>query len=97
MTMTDAQGVQTPELDRRKTIMDSTEHPHDTLTRFVDWLSERGIELAEWDESDDPLRDSELRPVYAYSNREKLLADFFDLDLDKIETERRALLEAIGK
>jgi hypothetical protein len=51
-----------------------------TVQRFLDWLfDEQNLVL-----EPDPGR-----------SREQLMADFFGLDLRKIETERRAVLDAI--
>jgi len=94
------------------------------LGAFLDWLSERGICLAEypktcahhnrWEEREnhckkgntlDPFdcgpgcndfeeeEESELRPTQ--HRIERLLADYFEIDLVKVEEERRAMLESL--
>lgn len=80
----------TPELDRRSEIMDSLRHPHEVLTDFYDWLQSRHIWLAHYVKYDE-YRDEQLTPIS--TNPEVLFAQFFGIDLDKIETEQRALLD----
>lgn len=56
---------------------------------FLEWLQgERGIVLAEYDDDEE-----DLVPVHI--RIENLLAEFFEIDLNKVEEERRALLESI--
>lgn len=53
---------------------------------FLDWLEERGIVLAHYDEDD-------LERVF--TRKEDLLAEYFDVDLKAVERERRAILAGI--
>jgi hypothetical protein len=53
------------------------------LGAFLDWLQEQGIALYH----DEP------EPLAVCLTTEKLLAKYFEIDLDKIETEKRAMLE----
>lgn len=75
---------------------------------FLEWLDNHGIQLAVWDNNySGVVRDSEgneedfsgkLVPDWKHkgdSGINKLLAEYFDIDLDKIEKERRALLNWI--
>lgn len=55
---------------------------------FLEWLQEKGVVLASYHEHDD-----ELYP-YRYSI-ETLLAEFFEIDLEKVEEETRAILEKL--
>lgn len=71
----------TPELERRHVHIESGE-AH-VLGRFLDALAARGIVLARWVGND-------LYP--AGEHEEATIAAFYDLDLDKIELEKRALL-----
>jgi hypothetical protein len=73
----------TPELDRQRAVI--TTGANTVVGGFLDHLQEAGIVLARWHE------DRDLLYQISESN-EHLMADFFDLDLDKIEWERRALL-----
>ncbi len=62
------------------------------IGEFIDWLqNEKKIHLAHWQEGDR----EEL--AYAHESIEKLLAEFFKIDLDKVEKERTALLKWIQK
>ena len=55
---------------------------------FLDWLVyDKGIYLAEY---------SELDELWAINTPfERLLAEYFEIDLDKVEDERRAMLEGL--
>jgi hypothetical protein len=79
----------TPELDKQHKIIESG--ASDTLTEFYDWLSERGWLLARWEANGK--WNEYLEPVY--TRPEQLFAEFFGIDLDKIESERRAVLEEL--
>jgi hypothetical protein len=89
--------METPELDHQLAIINSGESH--TLTRFFDWLDKKGYYIAEWvellDENDDGtlIEDSFLMRVT--TPLEYLLAEFFSIDLNKIEEERRAILEEL--
>lgn len=73
----------TPECDLMVSVSDDSHK----IGEFLDWLEDQGIHLAEWDEDDQMMPHRE--------SYERLLARFFGIDLDKVETERRALLEHI--
>lgn len=73
---------------------------------FLEWLSNQGIVLSKYDHDfSGTLRDSEgneedcdemLMPAWEYKGDtgiNKLLAEYFDIDLNKVEEERRALLK----
>lgn len=82
--------MNTPELDKQHAVIESGES--ETLTRFYDWMQESGYVIAEYreyDEYDDP----RLTPVRR--GPERLFADFFEIDLDKIDAEQRALLDEL--
>ena len=85
--------VETPELDKQSEIIHSGKAA--TVQDFIDWLlDEKQYVIAEWSDPDpDGIRDQELFPVY--TQREQLMADFFGIDRDKIESERRAILAAL--
>lgn len=60
------------------------------IGQFLDWLQhEKRISLAEYDEYD--------RLQWAAKKNEDLLAEFFDIDLKKVEEERRAILDELRK
>jgi hypothetical protein len=87
--------VETPELDKRHKFIESGET--DTLTRFYDWLCAKNYFIAEWiqpvDDDGEPEGDEMLFSIRI--GPERLFADFFGIDLDKVESERRAILEEI--
>lgn len=58
-----------------------------TIGEFLDWLPSKDIQLGTWTES------GEFIPLHR--NIEKLLAEFFEIDLEKIEQEKRAMLELL--
>ena len=60
------------------------------IGEFLEWIRDKDIEFCLWDEHGDefvPFRDSV----------EKILATYFGIDLTKIETEKRAMLEICRK
>jgi hypothetical protein len=80
------------------------------IGRFLDWLEEQGIVHAEYhrhldtcyyghpDDGDWPqcgYRKDQLAP--RFESKEKLLARFYDIDLNKIERERCQMLADIRK
>jgi hypothetical protein len=84
--MADSAIPLTPELDKQRVARD-TGHS-EAVGQFLEWLmNERRFVLAKWGDN------SLLYP--AYDGIEALLADYFKIDLDKIEAERRAILAYI--
>lgn len=75
----------TPECDRLRDVSRSSQ----LIGEFLEWLLAE-YTLAEWNDSGEV-----LRPVRA--SIEELLAEYFGIDLDKIEEERQAVLEALQK
>jgi hypothetical protein len=60
---------------------------------FIEWLAqEKGIHLAEWVKYEG-FRDERLTTTFTPLSH--LLAEFFDIDPDELEREKRAMLEAI--
>jgi hypothetical protein len=98
-----------PELVKVERIKDKSQ----PVGEFLEWLTtERGIILAKYhehskdchmggeDEDEDIVytcgyEQSDLQ--HCYIGIEKLLAEFFNIDLDKVEKERRQLLEDVRK
>ena len=54
---------------------------------FLEWASGKGYHLLKWHEFEDGADYIPFPPVV------KMLAEFFDIDLDKIEREKRAMLD----
>lgn len=82
---------ETPELDKQSQIIDSGDTA--VVQDFLDWLTSRGYVIAEWAETHQTLTEpvETLQPLY--SGPEQLMADYFEIDLDKIDAERRSLLD----
>lgn len=73
----------TPECDKMMAVRDDAA----VLTEFLDYLDLRGLQI--WDVE----RHGKYAPSAPFGgSREQLLADFFKIDLDKVEEEKRELL-----
>ena len=77
-----------PEHDKLKLVADKSQ----AIGEFIEWLAEegRGIYLAVPHPFGEGL-------VPANKSITRLLAEFFEIDLDKIETEKRAMLDNLRK
>lgn len=81
----------TPELDKQIEAIQSGRAQ--VVQDFYDWLThETEFVFARWTKIEG-YRDERLVP--AEIQPEQLMADFFGIDRDKIDAERRALLESI--
>lgn len=69
------------------------------IGEFIDWLqSEKGIVFARYHiEGKDPIVDYLKKLIPVHLSMEKTLAEFFDIDLNKVEEERRAMLDDLRK
>jgi len=77
------------------------------IGEFLEWLEGQGIhlvteltdeQLEELEEGDKPEEWCEWRHYrQCMKTREQLIADFFGIDLKKVEDERRAMIEALRK
>jgi len=76
-----------PECEKIAAVQDKS----NVLGEFLDFLDSKGIELAKYG----GLGGEELYPIYP--GKEQLLADFFGIDLVKVEQERRAILADLQK
>lgn len=67
------------------------------IGEFLEWLrNTKEITLARWDKDEcDFCRTEDDVLVPAYDATEKLLAEFFGIDMDKVEKERQQLLEEL--
>lgn len=79
---------ETPECDRMLVVAPESQK----IGEFLDWLSEQGIHLASYEEVEE-YRDEQL--VVRHEPFDRLLARYFEIDLKKVEAERRAILAAI--
>lgn len=83
--MTKPNEIPCPECDKMLAISDNSH----VIGEFLEWLlSECGLCLAEHDGVS-----GRLVPVF--TRIEDLLAEYFEIDLKKVEQERRALLESL--
>ncbi len=79
--------IDTPECDRMLAVREQSQ----AIGEFLDWLDEeKGVELM-------VLGDGGASYEPFYFNTNKLLAEFFDIDLDKVDKEQRAILEELQK
>lgn len=89
--------VPTPELDKQLEIVRSGKAG--TVQEFIDWLlDEKHYVLARYVPEDERTDDDGIygeQPVAVFIQPEQLMANFFGIDLNKIDQERRALLEAL--
>lgn len=95
--------MKTPELDKMAKVREQSQG----AGAFLDWLSsEKNLTSCEQHEHDDTcygkddirmcgFRDGDYVP--ASVNIEKLLAEYFDIDLEKAENERRKILASLQK
>ena len=79
-----------PNLDKMLTVKDDSHK----LGEFIDWLSSnKGVILAMWGEAND---ENEEPTDYLYPcniKLERLLAEYFEIDYDAMEKEKKAILE----
>lgn len=97
-----------PECDKLERVSDESQN----IGEFIDWLhNEKGYCIAnthahqegcfarpEFDDDDDAecgYKEDELQPIHL--TIEKLLAEYFDVDMDKVEKERRKIIEDLRK
>ncbi len=78
------------EIDKLLSVKDKSQ----TIGEFIEWLQEKGYVLSFWlERGQRPHSWSELAPLR--KSIEQILAEYFEIDLDKVEHERRALLEEL--
>lgn len=75
----------TPTLDKMLAIKEKSQ----VIGEFLEWLSCQNYTLAKWNDVD------KLYPVR--SSIEKLLAEYFNIDLKSAEEEKRKILETLKK
>ena len=67
-----------------------------TIGKFLDWLKhERGCVIAYWDKGEYRGDDEQLYPCR--DTIEQLLAEYFNIDLNKVEKERQQIIEDLRK
>lgn len=78
------QQPQCPECERLAAVSEESNKIGD----FLEWLQNK-VTFCEWDDSHERYE----KHKYDYTSINGILADYFNIDLDKVEKERRALLE----
>lgn len=77
-----------PECAKMAAVKDKSQ----AIGEFIEWLHDKkGLVIAEWNDS--IIGRDEL--VGAYIGTEQLLAEFFDIDLEKVEQEKRQMLKEL--
>lgn len=75
-----------PEIKKMEAVKDKSQ----AIGEFLEWLYEEGLLVAKYSGSND-----RIIPVSILV--EKLLANYFNIDLNKVESEKRALLEYVRR
>lgn len=89
-TQCQTQMIPTPELNK---MADARAAGSDTIGTFIDWLQQQGYVIAKWDNRPDHMKHDQLYPIH--KPIENWLAEYFEIDLNKIDAERKALLDQI--
>jgi hypothetical protein len=80
-----------PEHDKMHEVVGQSQ----TIGEFLEWLhEEKGVRLGQFHTIDTPWSDEERFDPFTYST-EKLLAEFFEIDLQKIGEEKDAMLASL--
>jgi hypothetical protein len=86
----DPEYPETPELDKMAQFTDKSQH----IGEFLDWLlGERNLMFARWPDEDEESEWSLDSPIPECLDINGLLAEYFGVDLVKVENERRSILE----
>lgn len=75
--------IPAPECDKMLAIHEDSQK----IGEFIEWLGEQGMEICV------DCMDGEYTPLR--KTREQLLAEYFDIDLEKVEQERRKILKSL--
>jgi hypothetical protein len=76
--------METPECNKILAVKDKSQ----IIGEFIDWLKERNIHLCTWLSGEE----GEERLGYVNEDIETLLAQFFNIDLNKVEKEKQMIL-----
>lgn len=77
-----------PEHDRLKAL----DGANQTVGNFIEWLHEQGMEIGRFEKMRG-FSDPQFVPIT--KSRDALLAEHFDIDRDKLEAEKRAMLDEL--
>ena len=86
VTFKHTKKLKTPELDKMSIVQDKSQ----AIGQFIEWLGERDPQLYLCECAKE---EEGFFPVYP--SIEKLLAEYFEIDLNKVEKERRELLDYV--
>lgn len=78
-----------PEHEKLQAIKEKSQ----AIGEFLEWLQGKGFRLAKWEKEPD----EEEQLVQQFPNIERLLAEYFQIDLAKLEKEKYAMLEYMRK
>lgn len=83
--------METPECDKMLKVRDQSQ----LIGEFLDWLqTDKALAICRL-ETKEEADGADQGFVLAFISTEKLLADYFDIDLDKVEQERCAILKQL--
>ena len=82
-----------PECEKLQKVKDKSQ----AIGVFLDWIrNEKEISFCKWQEDEEDIAEGTgYYPIF--TDTEKLLAEFFEIDLDKVEEERRTILENLRR
>lgn len=81
-------AVETPEHDKQHAILEKSQ----AIGEFLEWLQTKGIELAVYP------NDGGYEHLMPYRKSiQMILADYFNIDLGKIEAEKRAIIKELSE
>ena len=95
-----ANNIPTPELDKMLAIKDKSQ----AIGAFIEWLGHNGMVIARYASKEDEWADEgeekvatgidrgDLLPIL---NSVEMLAKYFQIDLDKVDKEKLAILESL--
>jgi hypothetical protein len=84
-------NIPTPELDKMLAVKDQS----NALGEFLEWMGSKGLWICRSATKEDDITEGTLLPVY--KSTEVMLAEYFGIDLNKAEKEKRAVLEELQK
>jgi hypothetical protein len=97
--MSEKEAILTPECEKMRAVKEKSQ----AIGEFLEWLNaEKGVHLAQYHEHTRACLDIDAHLVCGVSeqhmllwnyNIERLLAEFFDIDLNTVEEEKQALLD----
>ena len=84
-------GSQYPECDKVAAVRDESQ----AIGNFIEWLVEQDMGITEEREMEDEYGDMVVLNLPIGVTVEKLLARYFDIDLQKVEAEKQKILDSL--